>query len=81
MTANQIVVMAQMNLRPAQPVIAPSASSSVRTATVPILASSVTATQTALMVQMRALLSAVRQFIKIKLIILNCISVGHQIGS
>lgn len=58
-TANQIVVMAQMNLRPAQPVIAPSASSSVRTATVPILASSVMATQTALMVQMRALLSAV----------------------
>lgn len=61
--ANQIAVMAQMNLRPAHPVIAPLASSSVRTATVPILVSSVMATLTALMVQMRMLLSAVRPLI------------------
>lgn len=62
-TASQIVVMAQMNLRPARLVIAPLASSSVRTATVPILVSSVMATLTVLMVPMRMLLSVVRQLI------------------
>lgn len=57
--ASQIAAMAQMNLRPAPPVTAPSAGSSVKTVTVPTLASSATATQTAPTAQMRMLLSAV----------------------
>lgn len=58
-TASQIAVMAQMNLRPARPVIAPLVSSSVKMATVPTPASSVMATRTALTVQTRMRLSAV----------------------
>lgn len=58
-TASQIVVMAQMNLRPARPVVVPLASSSVKIATVPTPASSVTATRTALTVQTRMRLSVV----------------------
>lgn len=57
--ANQTVVMAQTNLRPAHLVIVPLASSSVRTAIAPTLASSVMGTQTALTAQMRMLLSVV----------------------
>lgn len=58
-TASQIVVMAQMNLRPARPVIAPLASSSVKMATVPTPASSATETQTAPTAQTRMRHSAV----------------------
>lgn len=59
MTANQIAAMALMNLRPAHLDIAPLANSSVKTATVPTPVLSVMATQTALMVQTRMMLSAV----------------------
>lgn len=59
MTANQIVGMAQMNLRHVHHVTAPLDSSSVKTATVPTPASSAMATQTALTIPMRMRLSAV----------------------
>lgn len=57
--ASLIVVMAQMNHRPAQYVIVPLASSSVRMATVLTLASSVTVNQIAPTVQTRTKLFAV----------------------
>lgn len=58
-TASQIAAMAQMNLRPALPVFAPLAHSSVGTETALTPASSVTLTLTALTVQTRMRLSAV----------------------
>lgn len=61
-TANQIAAMAQMNLRPALPVTAPPASSSVKTVTAPTPASSVTATRTAPTAQTRTQRSAVWDF-------------------
>ncbi len=58
-TASQIAVMVQTNLRPAHLVTAPLASSSVKMVTAPTPASSAMATQIALMVQTRMRLSAV----------------------
>lgn len=56
---SRTVVMARMNLRPAHLATVQLACSSVKMATAPTLASSATATKTALMAQMRMLLSAV----------------------